>query len=621
MNAFLLYCALAPALVSADPPVSPTAEVQSVAGNAAEVVITDIPDDLSLPPVLDVRSPFPTESPLPAARAPEEASVHRPSNATEPKPDPRGDVVVVCPPTLLSAMAPWIEYRQSQGYRVVQIDGMLSSAEIARSIRKFAREASRDGKRNRLQAVVLVGDTEPKLKNNAIARRRSVPNFVVAGPINGKLSGDAKIASDNPYGDLDGDQIADVPVGRLSVDTAEQLSQLVTRIIQYEQLPRSGNWRRTVHLTAGVGDFGPIADTVIETTARKFLTDGFPAPYRTTMTYGNWRSPYCPDPRVFRETVLRRVDEGCLFWVYMGHGQPYRLDRFEVAKALVPILETNDVPRFRASQGMPIAIMLACYAGAYDLPQDCVAERMLRNPEGPVGVLAASRVTLPYSMTLLGTSLMDGYFAGRASRNSPMTLGEVFLYGKRGLASEEAGGKNRKLIDTLARTLSPTKENLPLERLEHQHLFNLFGDPLLEIDRPQSLPIACANQVKPGQRLRAQVAFPIAGRCEVELVCRRDRLTFSPPRRKSMESHPEQFTQMNATYARANDPRWFHQTLEVRPGRFYIDVPIPEAARGPSHLRMMVQGSDRMAIGAADVYIQQPTASASKDLRTSSTKR
>lgn len=619
MHAVLLFVALSPALIAGNPKVAqPTNEL------ATEVIITDIPEDMEtsiilgdgeneqnqseLAPVLrphQPQAPQPTPSPVTPARSPQQ----------------QGSVIVVCPPTLLGAMAPWIEYRQNQGYRVVQVDGQLTAAEIVGSIRKFARNATSN--RNRLKAVVLVGDAEPGLNNNAVLRRRSVPTFVAAAPINEQITGDPKVPTDNPYGDMDGDQIADVAVGRLSVDSPEQLTQLVRRIIDYERLPHAGDWRRTVHLTAGVGDFGPIADTVIETSARKFLTDGLPAAYRTTMTYGNARSPYCPDPRVFRETMLRRVNEGCLFWVYMGHGQPHRLDRFEVAKQIIPILESKDVPRFRSANGMPIAIMLACFAGAYDVKHDCLAERMLRTPNGPIGVLAASRVTLPYSMTLLGTSLMEGLFAsnnGNASSGNGTRLGDLFLHAKRGLVSEHAGGKNRKMIEAFARTLSPTKDNLPQERQEHQFLFNLLGDPLLEIRTPAHVPIACEPHVRQGQVLRAEVAFPIGGRCEIELVCRRDRLTFSPPRRKSLDDHPEQITEMNGTYARANDARWFHQTIDVSPGRFNLDVPIPVGARGPSHLRVAVQGPDGMAIGSSDVYIQQLTSSAQKDRRTT-TKR
>ncbi len=652
--AVLGFWLVAPTPTTGDTPLAPVADLQGENGNATEITITDIPPDdapagapgsepahnpvYATDPVgtgipgLDRAAADPSDAGAtasddaseicisdsqPVNLAPNRTARPAPSEPSEYQTPParRGSVIVVCPPTFLSAMAPWIKYRQSQGYRVVQIDGMLPARSIAKAIKDYAHRCSQ-AEETQLKAVVIVGDTEPTLQDHPVIRRRTVPHFLVSGSINEEIAGYANIATDHPYGDLDGDHLADVPVGRLSVDTTEQLAQLVRRIIRYEQLPANGNWRRTVHLTAGVGDFGLIADTVIETTARKFLTDGFPPAYRTTMTYGNWRSPYCPDPRVFRETMLRRVHEGCLFWVYMGHGQPFRLDRFEVANSIVPILEPEDLPRFRAARGMPVAILLACYTGAYDLQEDCVAERMLRNPDGPIGVLAASRVTLPYSMTLLGSSLMEGYFEGSASPNSPMTLGDVFLYGKRGLASKKTGGKNRRLIDTLARTLSPTKDELPTERREHQFLFNLFGDPLLEISRPGTIPITCAEQTKSGERLRARVTFPFAGRCQVELVCRRDRLTFSPPRRKSMESHPEQFTQMNTTYARANDPRWFHRTLEVRPGQFYVDVPVPDTASGPSHLRMMLQGSKGMAVGAADVYIQKRSATAQKQGRT-----
>ena len=45
------------------------------------------------------------------------------------------------------------------------------------------------------------------------------------------------------------------------------------------------------------------------------------------MTYASLASPYCPDPRKFHDTTIGRFNEGCLFWVYIGHGHPTGLDR------------------------------------------------------------------------------------------------------------------------------------------------------------------------------------------------------------------------------------------------------------------------------------------------------
>ena len=51
-------------------------------------------------------------------------------------------------------------------------------------------------------------------------------------------------------------------------------------------------------------------------------------------------------------------------------------------------------------------MFLSCYAGAIDARRTCLAAEMLRAPGGPVAVVAASRVTMPYATTLLTLGLM-----------------------------------------------------------------------------------------------------------------------------------------------------------------------------------------------------------------------
>ena len=144
-----------------------------------------------------------------------------------------------------------------------------------------------------------------------------------------------------------------------------------------------------MNFVAGIGGFGPLLDPIVELATKKFLTDGIPAEYRTSMTYGSWRSPFCPSPYQFHDETVERFNEGCLFWVYIGHGYPYQLDRVRVPGRSHHILSISDMPKLDNHHGMPIAIFLACYTGAYDQPYDCLAEEMLRAPGGPVAVWLA----------------------------------------------------------------------------------------------------------------------------------------------------------------------------------------------------------------------------------------
>lgn len=222
---------------------------------------------------------------------------------------------------------------------------------------------------------------------------------------------------------------------------------------------------------------------------------------------------------------------------------------------------------------------------------------------------------MPYGMAVFSTSLMDGYFKQRLTR-----LGDVFLYAKRELATETPTQRShRKLLDAAALALSPVKDNLKAERTEHQLLFQLLGDPLLVIPQPCEMSLDCPRHVNSGKTLRVQGHSAVGGKCIVELVCRRDRLTFTPPRRLSFQDDTTSLTDMMATYAKANDRRWTGQRLNIRPGGFAVDLQVPPHANGSSFVRVFVQSERDYAMASAPVYIQPPATTDS--LRTSNAQR
>ncbi len=526
------------------------------------------------------------------------------------------DTVVVCPDAFRPALQPWVAHRQAQGHELAWVSNVGNSADIQRKIRQYAQLGA-------LRFVVLVGDADPQSAQDAELRRRSVPTHHVPAKVNIHWGSEVDIAGDNLYGDLDGDEVPDVAVGRLPVDTPEELSRLVHKIIAYENSATLGDWRRQVNFIAGVGGFGAVVDSVLESATKKFLTDGIPPSYRTTVTYGSWRSPFCPDPRKFHDAALTRFNEGCLFWVYIGHGQRTGLDWVNTPVGQFPILSNADVSKLQAAKTPPIAVFLACYTGAFDAERDCLAEEMLRTPGGPVAVLAGSRVTMPYAMAVLGTGLMDEVFVEQRA-----TLGEAVLHAKRRLVQEspakeenqpakatnqdeeadeeDAPLSRREFLDTVARAISPKPELLAEERHEHLHLFNVLGDPLLRLPTPGEVKLAVAADADAGGQLAIEGVAPHAGRLTVELICRRDRLTFQPPFRATPLSIHASLEQYDVVYAKANDHRWATQRLLAPEGAFQTTLNIPEDARGHGHVRVFLEGDDRIALGAANIYIRRP---------------
>jgi hypothetical protein len=252
-----------------------------------------------------------------------------------------------------------------------------------------------------------------------------------------------------------------------------------------------------------------------------------------------------------------------------------------------------------------VAVFLSCYAGAFDDSRDCLAEELLRSPNGAVAVLCASRVTMPYAMAVFGTELMQEYFQGQRE-----TLGEVVLHAKRRMSVSRDGSEtgpmdNRRWLDTLAGALNPAPHGLAEERLEHVHLFNLLGDPLLRLRRPREIRLRVEQEVEAGQRLQVSGETEIAGHLTLELVCRRDRMTIRSPRRPSFPLSDAELAAYSQVYACANDGRWTAVAVPCNSGTFHAELLVPDNADGPCFIRAFVDAGGECALGAVPIYIRR----------------
>lgn len=509
------------------------------------------------------------------------------------------DVAVVTNPVFHEALKPWLTHRQRQGHRITLVSNNGSLAEIRARLRQVAAD-------EKLRFVLLVGDTIGA-EGRAVRTLTQVPTAYAEATLLPKFGGTPHIATDNAFADLDDDGVPEVAVGRLTADGPEELSRMIERIIHYET-QELGMWRTRVNLVAGVGGFGKIADFVLESATKRFLTNEIPPDYKTSMTYGSWRSPFCPDPQRFHATTLDRFNEGCLFWVYIGHGHRRYLDKVQVPGGEFHIMDVNDTRKLQSRSGQPIAVFLACNTGAFDNEQDCLAEEMLRTPGGAVAVLAGSRVTMPYAMAVMGDGMIGRYF-----HSTDVTLGEIVLGAKQQMLKKldpNAKGDdrtfNRQLLDTLASTFSPSKGSLDVELREHVYLFNLLGDPLLRIQRPQVIDIHAPAQQVAGTNCQLRLNSPIGGKARVELVCRRDLFKSAMPNRDEFELSDKSRNEMQRTYLAANDRVWMRGEVNLSAGENAVQLAIPLDANGPCFVRVYASSKRGDAIGATRVYIARP---------------
>lgn len=508
------------------------------------------------------------------------------------------DVVVVRPEAWATALQPWKDYRQSQGYRVAEVDSAIGRTAIQAAIAGYAAKSG-----GRLRFVLLAGDvTGPE------TAELNVPTFHHTSTAMVRFGGDARLASDNAYGDLDGDHAPDLAVGRIPATSSEQLQRALARVIAYEQHRDFAAWRRNVHVVAGVGGFGAVTDSLIEMTTRRFLADRIPGWFALSMTQASLQSHYCPDPHRFSDTCIERMNEGGMFWVYIGHGHVKHLDYLQAGADYLPIMTNDDVPAINTAGRPPIAVFLACYTGAFDAVEESLAEKLVLSETGPIAAIAASRVSGPYGLAMLS----DGMLASCFDRQTE-TLGEVVMHAKRNLLDDQAFKENAAtsnqlaMINALADALTPADYDLRAERLEHVWQVNLLGDPMLRLNHPSDLRLSAKSLVAPGELLKVTGTSKSAGKLTLELARCRGQVGEEVKLHQVGIATEADRAQYQARYRAANQPIVVVEEALCEAGDFQMQLAIPpDLPRGKYCLRMFHEGTGGWQVGYHELKARPP---------------
>jgi hypothetical protein len=380
------------------------------------------------------------------------------------------DTLVVCPAELQPALASWTAHRHSQGHDIAVITPPRTATELQSAIRRV-------GQSGRLRYLLLVGDVPHAALSSDASDRTSVPTNYVDAKINIHWGSERTIASDAPYADMDGDGSPELAVGRIPADSSQELTAVVRKILDYERRSDARSFSRKLDVVAGAGGFGAVSDALIEAAGRNVIQQVVPASFQVRHTSVKPENARVDDVRA---AVRNQLTKGGLAWVYLGHGLPRQLDRVNTPSgSQLPLLSTDDVPNICCSEHQPLAVLVACYTGAFDAPSDCLAEELSLAEQGPIAVIAATRVTMPYGNTVLGYELLRACFEDR-----PKCLGDVVRLAQRRTLKDASNDSLRPSLDGLAQGLSPSPVDLPAERREHVMMYHLFGDPLIRLRLP-----------------------------------------------------------------------------------------------------------------------------------------
>lgn len=511
------------------------------------------------------------------------------------------DAIAVCPAELQPALQGWLQRRAAEGLWVQVIEPEPTAAALKQKIAQTARQGE-------TRYVVLIGDTHApsaqqfpgaqQLPGEDPRGRVLVPTIYQHASATAPWQAHPYLPGDHRYGDFDDDGRVDAAVGRLPVRNLAQTEQLLQRIAAYEESRDFGNWRSRVDLVAGLGGFGPLVDGAIETIASGMITGSLPGSVRTRVTHAGPESLFCPGADCFTDTVLSNYAQGARFWVYAGHGHVRELDRVPATPQGRPVLSTEDVEQLkRSADAAPIALMLACYTGAYDATEDCLAEQMLLAPGGPIAVLAGSRVTMPYGNAAAAMGLIHSVY-----HRKPQRLGDAWRETLLEMATPsdaEPGLQGRRMvIDGLASMLGDGR--IDEERRDHMQLYNWLGDPTMRLVHPEEIEVEPPASAGAGQRLALRGTSPHSGQMTIEL---HRRLGTLPPGSSARRGEPA--PDQAAQYALANDTAVAVWPVEIaRAGPWEVELPLPADSAGPMRLVLDLQGAEGFATGSQNLWIR-----------------
>ena len=201
----------------------------------------------------------------------------------------------------------------------------------------------------------------------------------------------AETASDDWFGDLDGDGISEMAVGRLPARTAAEAAAMVTKILAYER-GSSGQGATLISDFNDTFDFlgtsNKVKGFIPQSTAVDMIISG-----------------QTPDVRA---RLLESLNKGPKLVNYAGHGSVdlWRGNIFTSADALA----------LTSSGKVGVYLIMTCLNGYYQAPNiDSLAESLLKAPGGAAAVWASSGFTVPTDQERDGRG--DGKDALREKRH------------------------------------------------------------------------------------------------------------------------------------------------------------------------------------------------------------
>ncbi|GEM_PF-4771481 len=410
--------------------------------------------------------------------------------AAEPE---RRTAIIVASPAYQPALAPWVERRRGQGFDV----------QVVNPVEVFSRQSGadavtrlRDAIEQRLAPTAAAGDSDPAvfvlLVGDAPGPREPLdPLHLLPASIEterARPSAPRQFVSDNVYGLPDPRGAPRLAVGRWPVRSPEEVAVQVAKSLRYETGQAPGLYRRDVTFLATTPNYDPTLDPVLERMAMGVIDAQVRPHWGLRALYSSPVSEYFPGPDATARQVRRWLEDATPITLFAGHGYDRGVDVVRYAGRNYRVLDSDLAEEIHGERPGTVLWMSTCSCGDFDLPppQCGLAEALVRNPHGPTAVVAGSDVTSAYANLMLCFGL-----ASDVLENPPDRLGAAFVRVKRAMYRP-----GPPLLKNMLLAMEPS-ERPELLPADHQWLYNLLGDPTLELRLPRRLGVEAGVRAGP----------------------------------------------------------------------------------------------------------------------------
>ncbi len=375
-----------------------------------------------------------------------------------------GQWIAVTSPAFRPALAPLIQRRQQEGFRVVVIEtsALLTMEQILRGngepVRARLKELCQqfDGPSCVLLAGIRAG------ANSMTAASAIVP------PLRGGVARMAGQPTDSGFGLPAADGTPTVAVGRFPARDTDDLRAMVQKTLRFEEDSRPAPWRNRLLLFVGDPGGGKLADFYVEQTFDSDLARLDPSlDVRTLFNVPSSRF-YLPPPKD-RDVALNYLQEGALFSIYLGHSDASGMGFYS------PFLTRDNWQKLDIPQGAGPFFTCGCFALESSPRGEGYGLAAIRNASGPVAVIGAAGS----SDSAAGQLAAEGLLTRLAKPPFPDRLGDYWLAVAAGLAHGNMDAATYALLDMADG--SGGQESLATMRLEHLEMWALLGDPALRM--------------------------------------------------------------------------------------------------------------------------------------------